>query len=183
MIFSVSCPNCGYSCSGDATFCVSCGASVAVTGTTRLLRSRRILRAWRGWRRRMWPWASQGQAAPLRRRTLGELLTIIWVAVFGMALLGLVLSAAYGGTAPRGISAAAWLFVLAAGIHLVRGVRHGEALRGMRWAVLCAAIPFAIITQDFITTTVLFGAAYATLSITQFVVACVPRRRWRRGRP
>ena len=47
---------------------------------------------------------------------------------------------------------------------------------GMRWAVLCAALPFAQVTQAFITTTVLFGGAFGLLTVLQFLVALIPRR-------
>ncbi|NJO55872.1 MAG: hypothetical protein HC834_05400 [Rhodospirillales bacterium] len=45
-------------------------------------------------------------------------------------------------------------------------------------AVLCAALPFAQVTQAFMTTTVLFGGAFGLLAALQFVVALVPKRRW-----
>lgn len=86
---------------------------------------------------------------------------------------------AYVGSYRPGLSPAAWLFVLAGGIHLVRGVRRGEALAGMRYATLCAAIPFVFVTEAFITATVLFGGLAGLLLIVQFVVALIPTRRWR----
>jgi len=69
--------------------------------------------------------------------------------------------------------------VLAGAIHLVRGVRCGAALAGMRYATLCAAIPFVRVTKAFITTTVLCGGLAGLLLIAEFVVALIPRRRWR----
>lgn len=49
----------------------------------------------------------------------------------------------------------------------------------MRYAVLCAAVPFVLVTQAFITTTVLFGGMFILLAVVQFLVALLPRRRWR----
>ena len=105
------------------------------------------------------------------------------VTVFGLALLMLLILVAYVGSHRPGLDPVAWLFVLAGAIHLVRGTRRGEPFSGMRWAVLCAALPFAQVTQAFITTTVLFGSAYCLLTVVQFIVACFPQRRWRSGRP
>ncbi len=98
------------------------------------------------------------------------------LAVFGLALLTLVILVAYVGTYTPGLDAVGWLFVLAGAIHLVRGTRRGEPLVGMRYAVLCAAIPVAQVTQAFITTTVLFGGAAAFLLLVQLLVACISRR-------
>lgn len=86
---------------------------------------------------------------------------------------------AYVGSYRPGLSPAAWLFVLAGGIHLVRGMRRGEALAGMRYATLCAAIPFVFVTKAFITATVLFGGLAGLLLVAEFVVALIPTRRWR----
>jgi hypothetical protein len=49
----------------------------------------------------------------------------------------------------------------------------------MRYAVLCAAVPFVLVTQAPITTTVLFGGMFVLLAVVQFLVALLPRRRWR----
>jgi heme/copper-type cytochrome/quinol oxidase subunit 4 len=49
----------------------------------------------------------------------------------------------------------------------------------MRHAVLCAAIPFAQITQAFLTSTLLFGGAVVLLAVVQFLVALLSRCRWR----
>jgi hypothetical protein len=105
------------------------------------------------------------------------------IALFGLALLTLLILVGYVGSHRPGLDPVAWLFVLTGAIHLVRGTRRGEPLQGMRWAVLCAALPFAHVTQAFVTTTVLFGGAYGLLTVLQFVVACLPQRRWRPGRP
>ena len=101
------------------------------------------------------------------------------VTLFGLGLLAFLLMVAYVGSYRPGLSPAAWLFVLAGGIHLVRGVRRSEALAGMRYATLCAAIPFALVTEAFITATVLFGGLAGLLLFAEFVVACTPRRHWR----
>jgi len=55
----------------------------------------------------------------------------------------------------------------------------GRAAHGMRHAVLCAAIPFAQITQAFLTSTLLFGGAVVLLAVVQFLVALLSRCRWR----
>jgi hypothetical protein len=115
---------------------------------------------------------------PPPRRSLKERLVIAGVTAFGLALLTLVLLVAYVGSARPGLDAVDGLFLLVAAIHLVRGTRKGEPLRGMRFAVLCAALPIAHVTQDFITVTVLFGGTALLLMLVQFLVAIVPRRRW-----
>lgn len=108
-----------------------------------------------------------------------ELLINGGVAAFGLALLTLLLFVAYVGSHRPGLSAPGWLFVLAGAIHLVRGTRRGEPLTGMRYAVLCAALPFAQVTQAFVTTTVIFGSVAGLLLIVQLFVSMIPRRRWR----
>lgn len=107
------------------------------------------------------------------------MLTIGGVTLFGLVLLAFLVMVAYIGSYRPGLSPAAWLFVLAGAIHLVRGVRRGEALAGMRYAVLCAAVPFVLVTEAFITTTVLFGGLAGLLMLAEFIVALIPRRRWR----
>lgn len=107
------------------------------------------------------------------------MLAIGGVTLFGLALLAFLVMVASVGSYRPGLSPAAWLFVLAGAIHLVRGVRRGEALAGMRYAVPCAAIPFMIVTEAFITTTVLFGGLAGLLLVAEFIVALLPRRRWR----
>ncbi|GAB4448941.1 MAG: hypothetical protein OHK0015_53900 [Chloroflexi bacterium OHK40] len=106
------------------------------------------------------------------------MLTIGGVTLFGFILLVFLVMVAYVGSYRPGLSPAAWLFVLGGAIHLVRGARRGEPLAGMRYAALCAAIPFAMVTEAFITTTVLFGGLAALLLLVEFVVALIPRRRW-----
>lgn len=167
---STRCPNCGDTCPPDAAFCISCGASLAqpATATTWLL--------------------GPSRPQPARPHLL---LTLVWrwrvkpllikggVALFGLTLLTLLLLVAYVGSYTPGLDPVGWLFVLAGAIHLVRGTRRGQPLVGMRYAVLCAAIPFAQITQAFIMTTVLFGGLAALLIVVQLLGAVIPWRRWR----
>lgn len=164
------CPYCGDSSAPDPVFCVSCGATLAqaTTRTTRLLSQPQT-------------WRFQLPALPVAqtRRNWRQLLMAGSVTAFGLALLTLLLLVAYIGSHRPGLDAVAWLCVLAGAIHLVRGTRRGEPLRGMRWAVLCAALPFAQITQAFITTTVLFGCVFGLLTVLQFLVALIPKHRWR----
>lgn len=171
MMISTSsrCPNCSDTCPPDAVFCISCGAALRqpTTSTTRLLRPQRPL-----------PVRQRQPAHPHSRRSVGQLLIRGSVTAFGLALLTLLILVAYVGSYRPGLDPVAWLFVLAGAIHLVRETRCGEPLRGMRWAVLCAALPFAQVTQAFITTTVLFGGAFELLAALQFVMALAPTRRW-----
>lgn len=151
---STRCPTCGDTCPPDAVFCISCGATLAqpATSTTRLLK---LPRAHRLWRR------PPNLARP--RKSISEQLVIGGVTTFGLALLTLLLLVAYVGSYTPGLDPVGWLFVLAGAIHLVRGVRRGEALVGMRYAVLCAALPFAQVTQAFVTITLLFGGGAGLL--------------------
>jgi len=167
---SSGCPNCSDAAPSDAVFCISCGATLVqpATSTTRLLRPQQPLHIRR-----------QPSAGSCPKRSVGQLLIRGSVTIFGLALLTLLILVAYVGSHRSGLDPVAWLFVLAGAIHLVRGTRSGEPLRGMRWAVLCAALPFAQVTQAFITTTVLFGGAAALLMVVQLLVALVPKRRWR----
>lgn len=139
-----------------------------MTATTRLLTPRRPQ-----------PARPRLPLALLWRWRIKPLLVNGGVAFFGLALLTLIILVAYVGTYTPGIDPVGWLFVLAGAIHLMRGARRGEPLVGMRYAVLCAAIPFAQVTQAFITTTVLFGGLTALLIVVQFFVAVIPWRRWR----
>ena len=168
------CPSCGDSSPCDAVFCIGCGATLAqaTTRTTRLLKQTQ--------KRRF-----QLPAMPILRlrRNWRQVLTVSSVALFGFALLTLLILVAYVGSHRPGLDPVAWLFVLAGAIHLMRGTRRGEPLQGMRWATLCAALPFAQVTQAFITTTILFGGVHCLLTVVQFIVACLPQRRWRPGRP
>jgi hypothetical protein len=170
VLVSSRCPTCGDTCPPDAVFCISCGASLAqpATSTTRLLRQSPARRLWR---------RPPGLARP--RKSIGEQLVIGGVAAFGLSLLTLLLLVAYVGSYTPGLDPVGWLFVLAGAIHLVRGVRRREALVGMRYATLCAALPFAQVTQAFVTTTLLFGGAAGLLMIIQFLVSVMPRPRWR----
>jgi hypothetical protein len=111
-------------------------------------------------------------------RSIGQQLVVGGVTLFGMALLTLVVMIAYVGSHTPGLGPVGWLFVLVAALHLVRGTRRGEPLRGMRYAVLCAALPVAQVTQAFVTTTVLFGGAAAILLVVQLLVGLLPQRRW-----
>lgn len=169
---SYTCLTCGDTAPPNAVFCISCGAALqqAATSTTQLLapQPRRPLRP-------------AYQPKPLRRprRSIAQPLIIGGVTLFGLALLAFLVMVAYVGSYRPGLSPAAWLFVLAGGVHLVRGVRRGAALAGMRYATLCAAIPFVLVTEAFITTTVLFGGLAGLLLFAAFVVACTLRRRWR----
>lgn len=167
---STRCPTCGDTCPPNAAFCISCGASLAqsATATTRLLGPRRLH-----------PARPRFPLALVWRWRIKPLLVNGGVALFGLALLTLVILVAYVGTYTPGLDAVGWLFVLAGTIHLVRGTRRGEPLVGMRYAVLCVAIPFAQVTQAFITTTVLFGGLAALLIVVQLLVAIIPWRRWR----
>lgn len=170
VLASTRCPTCGDTCPPDAVFCISCGASLAqpATSTTRLLKPPRAPRLGR-----------QPPSLVQARRSIGERLVIGSVAVFGLALLTLLLLVAYVGSYTPGLDPAGWLFVLAGAIHLVRGVRRGEALVGMRYAVLCTALPFAQVTQAFVTTTLLFGSTAGLLLVIQFLVGLLPSHRWR----
>lgn len=163
------CPHCGDTCPLDARFCISCGATIeqTYTSTTTLLCPPRPPCSWRLPFQRAY-----------RRRTIKGRLIIGAVTVFGLALLTLLVLVAYVGSYTPGLGPVGWLFVVVGAIHLVRGTRRGEPLSGMRYAVLCAALPFAQVTQAFITTTVLFGGAFGLLAALQFVVALVPKRRW-----
>lgn len=169
---SCTCPTCGDTVPPDAVFCISCGAALqhSATSTTRLLLTAPRL-----------PLPPAYQQKPLRRprRSIRQWLIIGAVTLFGLALLAFLVMIAYVGSYRPGLSPAAWLFVLAGSIHLVRGVRRGEALAGMRYATLCAAIPFVLVTEAFITATVLFGGLAGLLLITEFAVALIPKRRWR----
>lgn len=98
---------------------------------------------------------------------------------FGLALLTLIILVAYVGTYTPGLDPVGWLFVLAGAIHLLRGTRRGEPLVGMRYAVLCAAIPVAQVTQAFVTTTLLFGSAAGLLLLMQLLVSLASRHRRR----
>ena len=100
------------------------------------------------------------------------------VALFGLALLTVLILVAYVGSHRPGLSPAAWLFVLGGAIHLVRGARRGEPLAGMRYAVLCAAIPFVMVTQAFITTVALFGGLAVVLLGVQLLISLLLRRHW-----
>ncbi|NTU85565.1 MAG: hypothetical protein HGA45_40460, partial [Chloroflexales bacterium] len=111
--------------------------------------------------------------------SLGQRLIVAGVTAFGLALLILVILLAYVGSYTPGLGPVGWLFVVVGAMHLVRGTRRGESLTGMRYAVLCAAIPVAQVSQAFITTTVLFGGAFVLLAVVQFLVALLPWRRWR----
>lgn len=170
MIFaSTRCPSCGDTSPADALFCISCGASLAqpATTTTRLLNVGR-------------PRPTRPHLPPnlIWRWRIKPLLINGGIALFGLALLTLVLLIAYVGSYTPGLGLVGWLFVLAGAIHLVRGVRRGEPLVGMLYATFCAAIPVAQVTQAFITTTVLFGGLAASLVVVQFLVAIIPWRRW-----
>lgn len=170
VLVSTHCPTCGDTCPPDAVFCISCGASLArpATSTTRLLKQPPARQLWR-----------RPPSLVQPRRSIGERLVIGGVVAFGMALLTLLLLVAYVGSYTPGLDPAGWLFVLAGAIHLVCGVRRGEVLAGMRYAVLCAALPFAQVTQTFVTTTLLFGGAAGILLIIQFLMGLLPSRRWR----
>lgn len=163
------CPTCGDTSPADAAFCISCGASLArpATSTTRLLKVRR-------------PRPTRPRLPPnlIWRWRIKPLLINSGVALFGLALLTLVLLVAYVGSYTPGLGPVSWLFVLAGAIHLVRGTRRGEPLVGMLYATFCAAIPVAQVTRAFISTTVLFGGLAALLVIVQFLVAIIPWRRW-----
>lgn len=169
---SCTCPTCGDTAPPDAAFCISCGAALhhPATSTTRLLSSPPRL-----------PLRPAYRPKPLRRprRSIRQWLTISGATLFGLVLLAFLLMVAYVGSYRPGLNPAAWLFVLAGGINLVRGVRRGEALAGMRYATLCAAIPFILVTEAFITATVLFGGLAGMLLIAEFVVTLIPTRRWR----
>lgn len=115
---------------------------------------------------------------PRLPRRLGQRLIVAGVTTFGLALLTLVLMIAYVGSYTPGLGPVGWLLVGVGALHLVRSTRRGEPLVGMRYAVLCAALPVAQVTQAFITTTVLFGGLAALLLIAQWFVALLPRRRW-----
>lgn len=158
---SSRCPSCGDASPPDAAFCISCGASLAhpATSTTRLLTPQRSL-------------ADRGRLplALVWRWRIRPLLTAGGVAAFGLALLTLLILVAYVGSYRSGLEPAGWLFVLAGAIHLVRGARRGEPLTGMRYATLCAAIPFAQVTQAFVTTALLFGGVAALLLVLQLLV-------------
>jgi hypothetical protein len=167
---STRCPTCGDACPPNAAFCISCGASLAqpTTTTTRLLNPRHPQ-----------PARPRLPLALVWRWHVKALLVNGSVAIFGLALLVLLLLVAYVGSYTPGLGPVGWLFVGIGAMHLVRGTRRGEPLTGMRYAVLCAAIPFAMVTRAFITTTVLFGGMFVLLAVVQFLVALLPRRRWR----
>lgn len=169
---SCACPTCGDTAPPGAVFCISCGAALQhpATGTTRLLALPSRL-----------PLRTAYQPRPLQRprRNIKQWVTVCGVTLFGLALLVFLLMVAYVGSYRPRLSPAAWLFMLAGSIHMVRGVRRGEVLAGMRYATLCAAIPFVLITEAFITATVLFGGLAVLLLIAEFVGALTPRRRWR----
>jgi hypothetical protein len=165
------CSICGNTSPPDAVFCINCGATLAqaATSTTRLLSVPRPPHP-------RW----QVGAVTRARQNWRQLLITASVSLFGLALLTLLILVAYISSHRPGLDPVAWLFVLVGALHLVRGARRGEPLGGMRWAVLCAALPFAQVTQAFITTTVLFGGAFGLLTVLQFVVTLIPRRH---GRP
>lgn len=165
------CPTCGDTCPPGASFCISCGTALQqpATATTRLLRPQPVA-AVRRW---------SAPRLPRLPRSLGQRLIVAGVTAFGLALLTLLILAAYVGSYTPGLGPVGWLFVVVGAAHLGRGVRRGEPLTGMRYAVLCAAIPFVLVTQAFITTTVLFGGMFVLLAVVQFLVALLPRRRWR----
>lgn len=170
-VVSHRCPSCGDICPPGASFCISCGAALQqpTTTTTRLLRPQCVAAI------RRWP----TPRLPHLPSSLEQRLIVAGVTAFGLALLTLILMIAYVGTYTPGLSPLAWLFVGVGAAHLVRGTRRGEPLTGMRYAVLCAAIPFAMVTRAFITTTVLFGGAVVLFAVAQFLIALLPRRRWR----
>lgn len=178
------CPHCGDQCPPDAVFCISCGAALTApaTRTTRLLPPARARHAAPRLPLRT-PWYPRPQrwitALAQRRWRPGHLLVTGGVTVFGLALLTLLLLVAYVGSYTPGLGPVGWLCVLAGAIHLVRGTRRGEPLTGMRYATLCAALPFALVTQAFLTTTLLFGGVAALLLLIQFLAAPLPRRRRR----
>lgn len=170
-VVSHRCPTCGDQCPPGAGFCISCGAALKqpATATTRLLRPQRVAVI------RRWP----TPRLPHLPSSLGQRLIVAGVTAFGLALLTLVILIAYVGSYTPGLGPGGWLFVGVGAMHLVRGTRRGEPLTGMRYAVLCAAISFAMVTRAFITTTVFFGGAFVLLAVVQFLVALLPRRRWR----
>lgn len=133
-LVSCTCPTCGDTAPLDAVFCISCGAALQhpATNTTRLLAPPHLL-----------PLRLAFRPKPLRqpRRSIRQRLIIGGVSLFGLILLAFLVMVAYVGSYRPGLSPAAWLFVLAGAIHLVRGVRRGEALAGLRYAVLCSLKP------------------------------------------
>lgn len=170
-VVSHRCPTCGDTCPLGAGFCISCGAALQqpATATTRLLRRKRVAAI------RWWPTLH----LPHLPSSLGPRLIVAGITAFGLALLTLVLMIAYVGSYTPGLGPVGWLFVVVGAMHLVRGTRRGEPLTGMRYAVLCAAIPVGQVTQAFITTTVLFGGAAGLLLLVQILVSLASSRRWR----
>jgi hypothetical protein len=168
---SKCCPTCGDQAPPGAVYCISCGAALQqpATATTRLLRPPRVAVIWR------WPTPRRSRLP----RSFGQRLMVAGVTAFGLALLTLLIQIAYVGSYTPGLGLLGWLFVVVGAAHLVRGTRRGKPLTGMRYAVLCAAIPFVLVTQAFITTTVLFGGMFILLAVVQFLVALLPGRRWR----
>lgn len=170
-VVSHRCPTCGDTCPPGAGFCISCGVALQqpATATTRLLHPQRVA-ANRRW---------SAPRLPRLPRSLGQRLIVAGVAAFGLALLTLLVLIAYVGSYTPGLGPVGWLFVGVGAMHLVRGTRRSEPLTGMRYAVLCAAVPFGMVTQAPMTTTVLFGGAFVLLAVVQFLVHLLPRRRWR----
>jgi len=163
------CPMCGDRCPPDGVFCIRCGAPLtqAMTRTTQLLRRPLTL----------WPW--RHKTLLLRsRRSIRQRRIVSAVALFGLARFTLVILIAAVGSSTPVLDPVGWLFVLAGAIHLVRGTRRGEPLSGMRYAVLCAALPVAQITQACVTPTLRFGGAAAIRLLVPFLVGLLPRRRW-----
>ncbi|NTU83728.1 MAG: zinc ribbon domain-containing protein [Chloroflexales bacterium] len=171
VMVSQRCPACGDTCPPGAVFCISCGAALQrpATATTRLLRPQRVAAILR------WP----TPRLPHLPSSLGQRLIVAGVAAFGLALLTLLILVAYVGSYRPGLSPLGWLLVFAGAAQLVREARRGAPFTGMRHAVLCAAVPFGMVTRAPITTTVFFGGAFVLLAVVQFLVALLPRRRWR----
>jgi uncharacterized membrane protein len=101
------------------------------------------------------------------------------VTLFGLALLTLLLLVSYVGSYRPGLGMESWLLIVAGAAHLVRGARRRAPLAGMRYAVLCAAIPFAIVTQAVATTTLFFGGAALLILLLEVLISLLPKRCWR----
>jgi hypothetical protein len=145
----IQCPYCGGSSPADARFCIECSAQLKPTAisTTYHLAAP--------------PQPTLPPPTPIKHHTVPIMHILVGIA--GVLLLSTLLLLSMLVDRNPQFDTAARLLLIVGGVQLIRFVRRGHIIAGLRAAVICLGLVLALVTPWMLTVAVVAGAILLVL--------------------
>ena len=149
----IQCPYCGGTSPANARFCIECSAPLQPTATYTTYRLAQP------------PHPPLPAPRPARRHSVR--VSHILVGVAGALLLGLLLFLSILADRNPQFDTAARLLLIVGGVQLVRFVRRGQIIAGLRAAVICLALVVGVVTPWMLSVAVVASAILLLLHLVE----------------